>query len=251
MLSKKSSCIIFLIITLFPPLYTINAQDIDIVPYLKQIEDGNKEQVQGKLPELKKEYKSSANVLFLEGVLTENGQNAVEVYTGLLKKYPHSKYADASLYRIYTYYYALGMYSTARTFLSQLKKDYPESPYLKIAEKNIPEKDNVVGENKKEIPEKIVKNQKPVESGQEVQDSLTIQAGAFSLLANAELLKKEFKRSGYFTWIEDKTVAGTIFHVVYVGNFRNEDEAKKFLQIINSKFSLDGRIVKSNLPGGR
>jgi hypothetical protein len=37
-----------------------------------------------------------------------------------------------------------------------------------------------------------------------------------------------------------------VFHVVLVGKFVTEKEAKDFLQNINSEYSLDGRVVKIN-----
>jgi len=99
------------------------SQDVDIVSYLKQIESGEKDDVEKELPELKSKYPNSHSVMFLEGVLTENGQDAVAIYSKIVNSYPQSKYADASLYRIYSYYYALGLYDTAKNHLNRLKKE--------------------------------------------------------------------------------------------------------------------------------
>ena len=71
----------------------------------------------------------------------------------------------------------------------------------------------------------------------------TIQAGAFTVSDNAKLLKTELDSAGYFTRNEDKTVAGTSFHIIYVGKFVNQEDAKSFLKLINKKYSLKGRIV--------
>jgi hypothetical protein len=76
------------------------AQDVDIVSYLKQIESGNLEKAKSELPGLKKNYPNSPSVMFLEGVLTENGQEAIIIYNNIIKTYPHSKYADA-LYTVF------------------------------------------------------------------------------------------------------------------------------------------------------
>jgi len=208
------------------------SQDVDIVSYLKQIESGEKDDVEKKLPELKSKYPNSPSVMFLEGVLTENGQDAVAIYSKIVNSYPQSKYADASLYRIYSYYYALGLYDAAKNHLNRLKKEYPESPYIKISDKNIPSEDEitVVNKKQKEIPK--------------ANYNYTIQAGAFSKLKNAQSLKKDLDDSGFKSEIKDKTVGGTVFHVVYVGEFLSEDEAKNFLQVINKEYKLDGRVVR-------
>jgi tetratricopeptide (TPR) repeat protein len=228
--------LIILIIIYFNFGFT-HGQDVDIVAYLKQIESGNLDEVKSELPGLKKDYPNSPSVMFLEGVLTENGQEAVAIYNNIIKTYPHSKYADAALYRVYSYYYALGLYETARTNLDKLRKEYPNSPYIKLADSKIP--------SKKEISEKIPEKSPQMEEGKPVSDyKFTIQAGAFSKIDNAEGLKKDFQDSGFFSEIKDKVVGGTTFHVVYVGKFVDENEANNFLQVVNSEFNLDGRVVK-------
>ncbi len=213
------------------PTYSI-AQDVDIVSYLKQIESGKKEEVEEILPELKKKYPNSPSVMFLEGVLTENGQDAVSIYSKIVNSYPASKYADASLYRIYSYYYALGLYEAAKNHMDRLKKEYPDSPYIKISDKNIPSEDEitVVNKEQKKIPK--------------TNYNYRIQAGAFGKLQNAQSLKKDFVDSGFKSEIKDKTIGGTVFHVVYVGEFLSEDEAKNFLQVINKEYKLDGRVIR-------
>ena len=71
-----------------------------------------------------------------------------------------------------------------------------------------------------------------------------IQAGAFTVSANAESLRKDFISAGYSSHVEDKVVGGTTFHVVYVGNFKTDTEAKNFLQVLNDKYHLTGRVVE-------
>ena len=225
---------------------SVFAQELNIIPYLKQIEDGNRTQVENQLPELKKNYPNSANLLYLQGVLTVNGQHAVAIYNDVVKNYPKSKYADASLFRIYSYYYALGMYNAAKEFLNRLKHEYPNSPYITIVNKNIPKKDSVITDRKalpadSALSAKNRNNQQPDEEYQ-----YTIQAGAFTVLTNAESLMKNFEKDGYYSKIEEKSVAGTAFHVVYVGKFSNEEDAASSLKQINAKYNLNGRIVKPN-----
>ncbi len=72
----------------------------------------------------------------------------------------------------------------------------------------------------------------------------TIQAGAFSNKENAESLQLKFEKSGIFSEIKDKLVAGTTFHVVYVGKFVTENDAESFLKTINDKFELSGRVIQ-------
>jgi hypothetical protein len=119
-------------------LLTINVagQGIDISDYLKKIESGKIEEVKEKLPLLKTKYPDDPSVLFLDGILTENGKTSISLFSTVVNNYPESRYADAAAFRIYSYYYALEMSHEADSWLKRLKKDYPSSPYIKIAEKN-------------------------------------------------------------------------------------------------------------------
>jgi tetratricopeptide (TPR) repeat protein len=215
-------------------------QEIDIVPYLKKIESGNVEEVKEDLVDLKNEHPDDPSVMFLDGVLTENGQQAVVIYQKILDNFPQSKYADAALYRIFSYYYALGLYETAKEKLKVLIKNYPASPYIKIAEQSVlPSGENISvteetsGEqNEQTLPEQSYE--------------FTIQAGAFTNFENAVLLKNDMEKAGILTRIGEKNVGGTTFHIVYAGQFATNEDAEEFLQIINTKFNLTGRVVPIN-----
>ncbi len=246
---KKRNYLVNLLVLLLLISGVTYSQDLDIVPYLKQIEAGNKQSVIDKLPELKKAHHKDPSLMFLEGVVTENAQDAVAIYKTIYTEYPNSKYADAALYRIYTYYYSLGLYSTSKDYLTKLKHNYPDSPYLSIAEKNIPDKDEDTTEQVDDmVKEKVETQPKTEETAATIPKDYkyTIQAGAFSNLSNAESLKKNFEDSGYTSEIDNKVVGGTTFHVVYVGKFADDESAQSFLQVLNSQYKLQGRIVSLN-----
>jgi tetratricopeptide (TPR) repeat protein len=217
----------------------ITAQDLNIVPYLQQIENGKADEVRNELIGLKESNPNDPSVMFLEGVLTENGQKAVVIYQQVVDEYPESKYADAALYRIYSYYYALGLYESATEKLNKLIADYPKSPYIKIAKQNqLPVNPEITQEDETKIP------QRKSEYVTGADYKFTIQAGAFSNKENAESLQLKFEKSGIFSEIKDKLVAGTTFHVVYVGKFVTEIDAENFLSTINDKFELSGRVIQ-------
>lgn len=215
------------------------SQDIDIVPYLKQIESGEIDAVKEKLQELKIKFPGSPAIMFLDGVLTEDGQQAVVIYQRIIEKYPNSKYADAAVYRVFSYFYALGFYEAAEKMRNKLNSEYPESPYRKLAEANkIPDSDTPTVTKPVETP--------PVVSSQSTSNEyrFTIQAGAFSNSVNAVNLKNDFEKAGYVTEVTEKVVGGTVFQVVYVGKFAVRRDAEDFLHIINSKYNLNGRVVE-------
>ena len=227
---------LLIVLTLILFAGNLYSQEVDIVPYLKAIENGNIGQAKEALVDLKEKNPNDPSVMFLDAVLKENGQEAVVIYQDIVDNYPKSKYADAALYRIFSYYYALGLYETSQEKLKQLKTSYPTSPYIQVAEQNlstleksdIQETENTVEET---IP-KVEENYK-----------FTIQAGAFTNLDNAKKLIGEFEGAGIYSQLGEKIVGGTTFHVVYAGKFEKYEDAENFLQVFNSRYKLNGSIV--------
>ncbi len=234
---------IFLIALIFWCASSLHyTQDVNIIPYLQAIENGEAEKVESQLPELKRKHPESPSLIFLEAVLTKDGEQALLRYELLLNRFPQSKYADAALFRIYSYYYALGDYRKAGESVEKLKNNYPYSPYTSIAKKYLPTGDQPViqrttPQTQQRIEEKEIAQTVPVNY------RYTIQAGAFTNPANAENLKTELLRKGYTTEIKEKVVGGTVFEIVIVGKFTTEGEAKSFLQKVNRELNLDGRVV--------
>lgn len=217
------------------------SQEVDIVPALRQIENGNIKSAETILSDLKTKNANDPSVIFLDAVLTKDGDEALKKYSDLLEKYPNCKYADAVIYRIFSYYYALGYYKKAETYLSRLKKEFPESPYIKTADRKIPDIE--------EQPSKPVVT--PSETIQQEKTEIktynfTIQSGAFLNIENAKKLSEQLKRENYFTEITTKDIGGSIFNIVNVGRFTTEEESKSFLVLLEKKFNLKGRIVPIN-----
>lgn len=217
-------------------------QDLDITTYLKKIEAGKKDEVTGKIQGLKQLYPNSPSLIYLEGLLTEDGEKAFQVYKSLVDKYPNSKYADDAIYRIYTYFSAIDKTDKAEFYLNRLNTEYPESPYINLT-KRVTFADNTKPTVKTEEGKTATKiKEKTVDKDYK----FTVQAGAFTRKANALKLKIDFDKAGYSSQVVEKTVGGSLFHVVNVGKFASEEEAKGFLGIINSKFKLQGWVVKSD-----
>jgi tetratricopeptide (TPR) repeat protein len=230
--------IIFLFITA-----QIYSQDIDITSALKQIESGNIQSATKTLQEFRFKNMNDPSVIFLDAVLTKDGDEALKKYSIVLEKYPESKYADASLYRIFSYYYTLGYYKKAESYLNRLKKDYPESVYIKTADRKIPDIEEPIIQQVTTPQIKQPVQQKKVESEKY---NFTIQAGAFLNLENAKKLSDQLKKENYFTEITTKEVGGSILNVLNVGRFTNEEETKTVLNFLESKFKIKGRVVSIN-----
>ena len=217
------------------------AQEVDITTALQQIESGNIAAAEKTARDLKTKSPTDPSVIFLDAVLTKDGDEALKKYSTILEKYPSCKYLDATLYRIFSYYYSLGYYRKAETYLDRLKKEFPESPYIKTADRNIPDI-----EEKPAEPAAVTVKPTPVEEPVAKTYNFTIQAGAFLNIDNAKRLCDQLNKENYFTEITTKDVGGSILNVVNVGRFTTEEESKSVLNFLDKRFNLKGRIIPIN-----
>lgn len=216
-------------------------QEVNIEKQLEKVEYGDYQSAVSDLNELKKEHPNNPSVIYLDALLTRDAKDAFEKYKIISDVYPSSKYADASIFHIYSYYYAAGNYTNASRYLDRLRTYYPASSYLKMI-------DN------KSSDDKIKRNPSSTESGsksRKLEDKsnkelfeYTIQTGAFLISSNAEKLQKIYLSEGLETEIRQKKVAGSNFFVVYIGKFRTENEAQNYLINLNREKKIEGRVVK-------
>lgn len=230
----KELKIMFLIIFLLLPA-AVAAQDKEVIEQLKNIEKGNIEDAISSLPALKAKYPGNPSIIFLDAVLKQDGETALQLYKTVYEKYPKSSFADAALYRIFSYYYSLGFYKKAEETLLKLKKEYPSSPYIQTADRTIPE----------EIPAEAPAEKEPVKQAVEKTDQgkFTVQAGAFLNIQNAQSLKKNLTADGYPCEITTKEVGGSILNVVLAGKFETEKNAETLVNHLDKKYRVKGRVV--------
>ncbi len=226
----KFSLTFFLVILNF---LVIPAQEYDIVPYLKQIELGETAPAEELVKAAEKSNKNDPSILFLSAVLTSSGEKALEKYVNIYENFPNCKYADAALFRIFSYYYSLGYYKRAESYLNQMKEFYPKSPYIKMADRNIPDDDLSTGE----VTEQT-------ENADEGNYNFTVQAGAFLNIDNARNLMKTISDNGYWCEIETKEIGGSNLNVVLVGRFVNREETTAVIEYLKSTHKINGRIAE-------
>ncbi len=229
-MNKISKYLIIITLVIFSS--NIFAQkEVDITQQLQAIAAGNYEKAKNDLERLTVKNPKDPSVLYLDALLTKDGKLAAAKYQGIFETYPKSKFADAALYKVYSFYYAQGLYRAAEGYLAQLKDQYPESKYLQIAELKTPQNEFAQFEKKDLTENSQIGN-------------FTIQAGAFIDIKNAENLKKAFEEGGYSAKVIQKEVGGSTLNVIYVGKFKTEAEAKTELSQIKNNYNLVGRVVR-------
>lgn len=206
----------------------------DIQRRLELIERGQGEAVKAELPSLMTKFQNDPGVLYLQGVLVTDGTEAAKIYQSIVDNFPKSEWADDALFKLYQYYYSIGLYKTADQKLEQLKKDYPYSAYAS---------DQAVVEEPKAAPLEPPAIVSKPNKGEKYTTVYTVQAGTFSVLQNAEELKARFDRDGYPTSIFTIVNNGKKFHKVWVGEFQKQEEAKRFSAEIKKKYNLESIVV--------
>ncbi len=211
-----------------------NNNEPDIRRRLEMIEKGQAEAVRAELPSLMTNYQNNPGVMYLQAVLTTDGTEAAKLYQNIVDNFPKSEWGDDALYKLYQYYYSIGLYKTADQKLTQLKEEYPFSAYAA-------EKDSIV-EEKQAVKEKPTV-MKPKGTVPKFATNFTVQVGAFSTLENAGELKAKFEKEGFQSNIFTIVSHGKKLHKVWVGEFQTYDEARRFTVEIKNKFNLTSIVV--------
>ncbi len=226
-------CIILIVFTSALFAQT-NSSEPDIRHRLEMIEKGQGEAVRAEFPALMTNYQNNPGLMYLQAVLTTDGTEAAKLYQNIVDNFPKSEWGDDALYKLYQYYYSIGLYKTADQKLTQLKEEYPFSAYAT--------EQNLVAEEKPTTKEKPA-DVKPKGTVQKFATNFTIQVGAFSTLQNAGELKAKFEKEGYPSNIFTIVSHGKKLHKVWVGEFQTYTEAKQFAAEVKKKFNLTAMVV--------
>ncbi len=202
-----------------------NSGEPDIRRRLEMIEKGQAEAVRAELPSLMTNYQNNPGVMYLQAVLTADGAEAAKLYQNIVDNFPKCEWGDDALYKLYQYYYSIGLYKTADQKLTQLKEEYPFSAYA--AKK--------IRQWKKARSERKTDNGEPKRKRAKVCNKLTVEVGEFSTLQNAGELKAKFEKEGYQSNIFTIVSNGKKLYKVWVGEFQTYKDATKFTAEIKSK----------------
>lgn len=206
----------------------------DIRRRLEMIERGQGEAVRAELPTLMTNFQNNPGVLYLQAILTTDGAESVNIYQSIVDNFPTSEWGDDALYKLYQYYYSVGLYKTAEQKFEQLKRDYPYSAYGSM--------DSPPEAKKPQVQEAAAEVKSP-STVAKFTTTYTVQVGAFSTLQNAEELKARFEKERYTCNIFTIVQNAKRMHKVWVGEFQTYDEAKRVTGEIRKKFNLESIVV--------
>jgi cell division septation protein DedD len=235
----------------------------DIKRYVAAINNGNADDVRREIPVLVTKYPNNPGVMYLQGLVTREGSEAIRTYQSIVDNFPESEWADDALYRIYQFYYALGLYRTAEIKMKQLVEKFPDSPYAKNAagagtaepaaaepqpatEKAAPAEKEAPAGHIPVIPPPIVQPSTeavPAQADTVLPVRFVLQVGAFGLQNNAQSLKERFEASGYSVEMISKVKDTRALFLVWVGNYATYEEARAAGQDVKRKMGVDAIVI--------
>jgi tetratricopeptide (TPR) repeat protein len=239
---------------------TQESNEPDIQKRLDLIKEGNIDQARSELTTLLERYPQNPGVLYLQGVLTVDGGEAVRTFQNLADNFPKSEWADDALYKIYQYYYALGLYKTADQKLEKLRREYPQSQYLRSFQQQIsmqPELTQEPPQPKTQAPPVAVQpDGKPqTVPGGEISaqppsipkapagpGAYTVQSGVFSSLENAERYQSGLSRAEITSEIRKRMIGGKEMYTVCIGSFTAYEDAQRYVEVLKEK-NISGIVI--------
>ncbi len=228
--------------------------EAEIHKRLDFIYNGQAERVRIELLSLEKQYPNDAGVQYLDAILTTDGAAAVKKFQTIVDQFPQNEWADDALYKVYQYYYSVGLYKTADQKLDQLKQQYPNSLYVVGTQGDLKpvakEKEPAIESKRQEEAQ-----QKPVEQPkEEARDSVVsapipiavkfaVQAGAFSTERNAQKQVDFFSTIGKKAVITTKMSGDKTLYVVSIEGFPKEQDARSFIAELKAKHNIESIII--------
>lgn len=208
-------------------------EEPDIRALLSLVNRGDEQLLQSKLPQLLEQYPNNPGLLYVKGVITPDGDEAVGYFQSVVNESPASEWADDALHKIFEYYYAIGAYNVAARQAAELRKNYPSSPWIKSLPATIP-----------------AAAPPPSKESSSVTPPLTYstQAGAFSTVAAAQVRMREVRKLGYSCEMHAKmSGSGAVarkLYAVWVGEFSSFDNAAAFAKKMKQRHNMDAIVVR-------
>lgn len=240
----------------------LSGQNVDM--FFSLINEGQISGVRKKVPELISKYPNDPGVLYLQAILTIDGNRALELYGQIIERFPESKYSIESSVKIGEYFYAKGLYTQAAKQLCLIPRKYPRYPeierivdlmassfmaigaddslryYLGIYESMFPNL-NFQNNFKREKVNKISKTELTTEV-REVKPYV-IQIGAFGSIQNAKRLKLQVSQIGYKVELVPVQTNGRSLNTVRIIRYKSKSEAERVGKLVKNKLGIEFRVL--------
>jgi tetratricopeptide (TPR) repeat protein len=115
-------------------LSILSAQDhLDVL--IQNVLHGSRDSAAIYLPTMEQRYPNNPSLMYLKGLLENNGEEAMVIFSKLYNIHPASEYGDDAVMKVAEYYYAAGMYVKAANWLKKMPIYYSRSVHIERAVK--------------------------------------------------------------------------------------------------------------------
>lgn len=255
-------------------LVPVRSQD-EVDAAIRLALDGNVAAAAKSLSAIQGKYPGNGSVLFLEALITQDGEAAVELYRRIAQSFPSDPYADDAILKIGEYLYARGLYIQAAQQLRRIPIHYPRSDlvypsirlflnsmivagdrdtarfYAQVFSKKYPDITFDLAEGRAtSVPNGKLKMgsapRPPRTNGVSSPDSqpsapekARLQVGAFRIRENAVRLKAQLEALNYPVRIVSSESDGRNIYVVMVVGFTSVAEAKTAGELLKEHYGMD------------
>lgn len=247
--------------------------------YIRMALQGDRETPVQALPQLRRENPNDSRVLYLEALLTEDGEQAVALYRRIARDYPSSTYADDALLKIGEYLYARGLYIQASIQLKKILIHYPRSDliypsirmflnallvvgnrdtarfYAQVFARKYPDitfdlqtgratslpqsPGAAAATAARGDPPATVVTTPPAVASGRVR----LQLGAFGVSGNAQRLKRQLEALNYRIIIERRSSGGRNIFVVLAVGFASREAARSAGELLKENYGIDYLVL--------
>ena len=213
-----------LLLANIPAICNAQSYKETIRTFVHRIAEGKSDSVASKLPSLEQKYPQSPGVLYIEGLITSDGTEAIHYFTMVADSFPHNPWAADALARMVEVFRATGESTNAAQQFERLHSEYPQSPYItsqyltraSSGDENAPPHQNIANE-------------------------YAIQIGAFGVKQNAERMQKKLILGGFKAEIFENLLDGkNLLYLVWIGSYTSAEAAQKDIAEIKEKFNISG-----------
>ena len=206
--------------------------EADVARCLGLIKSGQADAARAEVPALLTKYPNNPGVIYVQGLTTQDGAQAVRIYQSVVDNFPKSEWADDALFKVYQFYHSLGLYRTAEMKMEQLRKDYPNSPFLRSGAATLNLQDEQPAAPKAADTLGLPKH-----------EIYTLQVGAYTTAANAQRQKSMFEDLAYPVEVITKVKEGRSLFLVQVGSFETVEEARAAVADIKRQRNIDAIVT--------
>ncbi len=216
---------------------------------LDLIHSGKIDQVRSEVASLLRQMPNDPGVRYLDAYVTDNGDQAMRKYQLVVDQFPGSEWADDALYKVYQYYFAVGLYKTAEAKMNQLNQQYPNSIYSNTAAKpseiGIEKPETTASAPPTEPVQKPAAQETPVPAASDPSGAYMVQLGVYSQEFKANEQARIFSSTiGRNAVVFPKQSGGRTVYAVAFDGFSDEESAKSFGGQLKSRYNLDWFVVK-------